>query len=65
MLPACHGAKSTVHEHFQRWSKAGGMEKNFRMFLAEHGEKVGIKTRWQAMDSSLLQTPTPSQKISG
>ena len=23
MLPACYGSKSTVHEHFQRWNKAG------------------------------------------
>ena len=65
ILPAYYGAKSTVHEHFQRWSKAGVMEKIFRILLAEYGEKVGIETRWQAMDGSLLQAPTRSQKISG
>ena len=30
MLPACYGSKSTVHEHFQRWSKAGVMTEIFR-----------------------------------
>ena len=25
MLPACYGSKSSVHEHFQRWNKAGIM----------------------------------------
>lgn len=41
MLPACYGS-STVHEHFQRWSKAGVMAEIFHMLLAECGEKVGV-----------------------
>ena len=32
MLPACYGSKSTVHEHFQRWSKAGVMAEIFAYF---------------------------------
>lgn len=62
MLSSCYGAKSTVHEHFQRWSRAGGMEEIFRMLLTEYGEKIGIDTQWQVMDGSLLQAPTHSQK---
>ena len=42
MLPACYGSKSTVHEHFQRWSKAGVMTEIFRILLAAYGEKVGV-----------------------
>lgn len=64
MLPACYGAKSTVHEHFQRWSKAGVMMEIFRILLAEYEKQVGIDTEWQSMDGSLLQAPTRSQKIS-
>ena len=57
--------KSTVHEHFQRWSKAGVMTEIFRILLAEYGEKVGVDAQWQAMDGTLLQAPTRSQKNSG
>ena len=64
MLPACYGSKSTVHEHFQRWNKAGIMAEIFRILLAEYGEKVGVDAQWQAMDGTLLQAPTRSQKIS-
>ena len=59
-----YGSKNTVHEHFQRWSKAGVMAEIFRILLAEYGEKVGVDAQWQAMDSTLLQAPTRSQKIS-
>ncbi|WP_363322544.1 transposase [uncultured Desulfovibrio sp.] len=62
MLPACDGSKNTVHEHFQRWNKAGVMVEIFRIFLAECGEKVGVDAQWQAMDGTLLQAPKHSQK---
>ena len=38
MLPACYGSKSTVYEHFQRWSKAGVMAEIFRIPLANIGK---------------------------
>lgn len=38
MLPACYGSKSTVHEHFQRWNKAGVMAEIFCILLAEYGK---------------------------
>ncbi len=63
MLPSCYGSKSTVHEHFQRWNRAGVMTELFRVLLAQYGEKVGIDAQWQAMDGSLLQATTRSQKI--
>ena len=56
--------QSTVHEHFQRWNKAGVMAEIFRMFLAEYEEKAGVDAQCQAMDGTLLQAPTLSQKIS-
>ena len=65
MLPTCYGAKSTIPEHFQRWSKAGVMTEIFRIFLAEYWKKVGVDAQWQAMDGTLLQAPTRSQKNSG
>ncbi len=64
MLPACYGSKSTVHEHFQRWNKAGVMTEIFRILLAKYGEKIGIDAQWQVMDGSSPQAPTRSQKIS-
>ena len=63
-FPPAYGSKSTVHEHFQRWNKAGIMAEIFRILLAEYGEKVGVDAQWQAMDGTLLQAPTRSQKIS-
>lgn len=62
MLPACYGSKSTVHEHFQRWNKAGIMAEIFRILLAEYGEKVGRRRPWQAMDGTLLQAPSALSK---
>ncbi|MDO9105561.1 MAG: transposase, partial [Methylovulum sp.] len=29
-LPSCYGSKSTVHEHFQRWTNAGIFAEMFR-----------------------------------
>ena len=63
MLPACYGSKSTVHEYFHRWSKAGVMAEIFRILLAEYKERIGIDARWQASDGSLLQAPMRPQKI--
>lgn len=44
----------------QSWHHGG----DFRILLAEYGEKVGVDAQWQAMDGTLLQAPTRSQKIS-
>ncbi len=65
MLPVCYGSKSTVHEHFQRWTKAGVLTEIFRILLSEYKEKLGLDTQWQAMDGSLLQEPTRFKKIGG
>lgn len=64
MLPACHGSKNTVKEYFQRWNKAGVMAEIFRILLDEHGENVRVDAHRQAMNGSLLQAPSRSQKIS-
>lgn len=57
MIPACYGSKSTVHEHFQRWNKAGVMTEIFRILLTE-GDKDGIDAQWLIMDSTV-----PSRRI--
>ena len=44
--------------------QTGIMAEIFRILLAEYGEKVGVDAQWQAMDGTLLQAPTRSQKIS-
>lgn len=63
MLPACYGSKSAVHEHFQRWRKAGVMAEIFRILLTEYGEKNSSDKQCQAMEDFLLRAPARSQNI--
>lgn len=44
-LPSCYGSKSTVHEHFQRWNKAGIMTEIFHIFSVECGEESGLEAQ--------------------
>ena len=62
MLPASYGAKSTVHEHFQRWVRAGILETIFRILLEEYGEKVGFATRWQGHGRLIAASPDALSK---
>ena len=65
MPPACHGSKSTVHEHFQCWNQGGVLAQIFQLFLEKYGETLSLDTKWQAMDGSLVQAPVRAQKIKG
>lgn len=58
MIPKCYGSKSTIHEHFQKWVRAGIFDEISRLNLLEYDELQGIEWEWQAMDGSLVQAPT-------
>jgi len=59
----CYGAKSTVHEHFQRWVAAGIFSKIFQLALEEYDELEGIAWEWQMMDGLLVQAPVRGQAL--
>ena len=61
MIPKCYGSKSTIHEHFQKWVRAGIFDEIFRLNLLEYDELRGIEWEWQSMDGSLIQAPTRTQ----
>lgn len=58
MIPYYYGSKSTIHEHFQRWSSAGIFEDIFQICLEEYEEYKEIAWKWQSIDGSLIQAPT-------
>ena len=56
-LPPCYGSKSTVHEPFQRWVRAGVFAEIFRLYAEDYQEVHGIEWTWQAMDGALMPAP--------
>ena len=52
-VPRGYGAKSTVHEHFQRWVQGGVFAGMFRGYAQEYQALKGIQWEWQAMDGTL------------
>jgi len=42
-LPSSYGLKSTVHEHFQRWTHAGIFAEMFRLGASKYEELQGFK----------------------
>ena len=60
-LPVCSGAKSTVHEHFQRWAHAGVLGEIFRLVTRDDRDQKGIQWTWQSMDGALVQAPVRGQ----
>lgn len=48
---------------FSDGTKLVSWQRSFASFLLNMG-KVGVDAQWQAMDGTLLQAPTRSQKIS-
>jgi len=57
MIPRCYGAKSTLHEHFQRWTKAGVFAEIASLAAQNFDEHVGFDFSWQSMDGTLVQAP--------
>lgn len=64
MIPRCYGSKSSIHEHFQRWTRAGIFDELFRIILKDYAEHFGLDPEWQAMDGTLIQSPVRNKKIS-
>lgn len=62
-LPEGYGAKSTVHEHFQRWAHAGVMVEIFRLIARDYQDQKGIQWTWQSMDGALVQAPVRGQIV--
>jgi transposase len=58
MLPKQYGAKSTLHEHYQRWIHAGLFSEVLRIIATEFHNHSGFDFAWQSMDGSLIQAPT-------
>ena len=52
-LPERFGPKSTVHDWFQRWAKAGLMERIWAVLAAECDELGGVQWEWQSADAML------------
>jgi putative transposase len=52
-LPEKFGPKSTVHDWFQRWNRAGLMAKVMAVLVSECDEAGGIGWDWQSADGSL------------
>jgi putative transposase len=54
-VPREFGAKSTVHEWFQRWNKDGVMEAILAMLIAECDEAGGVGWDWQSADGAMAK----------
>ena len=54
-LPRQFGAKSTVHDWFQRWNKAGMMGQIMAVLIAECGEADGVGWEWQSADGAMAK----------
>ncbi len=48
MITEKYGSKSTIHEHFQKWVRAGVFHHMHRMNVEEYDELKGIQLDWQA-----------------
>ena len=62
-IPKCYGAKSTIHDHFQKWAARGVFSEIFRLSAEEYDELKGIVWEWQMMDGLLVQAPVRGQKL--
>lgn len=58
MIPRCYGSKSTIREHFQRWTAGGVFDMLFQLSAEEYEELRGIGWTWQSMDGGIVQAPT-------
>jgi transposase len=54
-LPEKFGAKSTVHDWFQRWNKGGVMTKIMAALVSECDEAGGVGWEWQSADGAMAK----------
>ncbi len=61
-LPHSLGKKSTVHDRFQEWRKAGVFESMWKESLLDYDETKGIEWEWQSMDTAMTKAPLGGKK---
>src|SRR3954454_22319086 len=61
-LPEGFGAKSTVHDWFQRWAAGGVLEKIWSVLVAECDELGGVQWEWQSADAMLGKARSGGEK---
>jgi putative transposase len=54
-LPKEFGRKSTVHDWFQRWNKAGIMEKVWAKLVENCEDLGGVSWKWQSADGAMAK----------
>jgi len=54
-LPERFGPKSTIHDWFQRWNRAGIMAKIMAILIEECDEAGGVQWEWQAADGAMAK----------
>jgi len=64
-LPKRFGAKSTVHDWFQRWNKNGVMAKIMAALVAECEELGGVHWEWQSADGAMAKARLGGTKSGG
>ena len=63
MVPKQYGSKSTLHEHYQQWVRAGIFAKILSIIAIEFHEKIGFDFEWQSMDGTLIQAPVRKKTL--
>ena len=56
-LPERFGSGSSVHQHFQKWVKAGVFDSIFEVLLQYYDELKGIRWEWMSLDASFAKAP--------
>lgn len=56
-VPNCFGSGSSIHKYFQEWNDYGVFQSFWQNGLLYYDEKVGIKWKWQSIDSSMVKSP--------
>jgi len=57
MLPREYGSGSTCHRRFQQWVKIDIFKKIWIKLLKIYDNKIGIKWKWQSLDSISIKSP--------
>lgn len=56
-LPRSIGARSTVHDRFQQWQKAGVFKNMWKAGLLKYNDRKGIEWEWQSLDGCITKAP--------
>jgi putative transposase len=62
-LPKSLGAKSTMHDRFQEWNRAGIFEKIWTAALELLQYLEALDLEWQSMDGAMVKAPLGGKKI--